>query len=57
MLYFILLIFFEQVKMRYIKKKLCSLAQGVLKEAEQNYNIQSLKSIKRKTTVNQSPNK
>ena len=35
--------FFEQVKMRYINKKLCSLTQWVRKEAGQNYNIQSLK--------------
>jgi len=30
--------FFEQVKMRYINKKNCSLTQGVRKEAGQNYN-------------------
>ena len=28
--------FFEQVRMRYINKKLCSLTQRVRKEAEQN---------------------
>lgn len=35
--------FFEQGKMGYINKQICSLAQGVLKEAEQNYIIQSMK--------------